>query len=101
MVQWLALLNRSDKVLGLILTVAFQCGDCMSSLYLLGFSPGTPASSHRQKTSKFVNCKLFVCVSVNVPVYPLCQPCDEMTTCPGRTLQTHVGFRASANISVG
>lgn len=47
-VQWLALLFLSNKVLGSILTSAFLRGVCM--LYLCLFPLGTSASSHSPKT---------------------------------------------------
>lgn len=50
MVQWLALLPHSTKVLDLIVWIVQGPSVCVFLLFMHGFSPGTPAYSHSEKT---------------------------------------------------
>ncbi|KAF7655381.1 hypothetical protein LDENG_00056990, partial [Lucifuga dentata] len=70
-VQWLAPLPPSKKVLGSIPGRAFLCGVCMFSPCLRGFPLGTPASSHLQRHACQVNwnSKLIVGVNESVNVF--------------------------------
>ncbi|KAF7642277.1 hypothetical protein LDENG_00261010 [Lucifuga dentata] len=59
-VQWLALLPHSKKVLRSIHGQgrAFLCGVCVFSPCPCGFPPGAPASSHHQRRACQVNWEL-------------------------------------------
>lgn len=63
----MVLLPHSKKVLGSEL-LAFNTVACMFSLYLRGFSPGTPVSFFSPKTSRLDQLWLSLCEMAKLPM---------------------------------